>query len=421
MPPSPAPAASSWRRRYLCQDLPWPDPGTRHRAQLVVHFSVVASTLLALFGLEHLFGLRYVPGAVLLGSLALISAGIPLVLRWTRSPSVGVHLFGVVILLGVGSLTTARDDLGVPILMYCALIPLFAAYVAGRAAAWLWTLLCSLVCAAAFLRKELGFAQISPLLQGLTQTQKDLSDILGLVGLLVLLLVVALAIDDRRLQEEQLRREMNQRLNHSRRMENLGLLAAGVAHDINNPLSAALSSISFIRRRLGELPEASLPKADLQELVESAGDAVDGCTRVADIVRDLRTFASPERLPENALNAALELAIRLANAELRFRVRVVTELAPVEVRAADAGLLCELFLGMLLAIARRVPEGAPQAHEVRVRSWTVEDGVHVEVRALSSSIDPRQGSGAPVSAELAALLGGRLQVESDRFLVWLPR
>ena len=84
------------------------------------------------------------------------------------------------------------------------------------------------------------------------------------------------------------RRSIQAKLVQADRLASLGVLSAGVAHEINNPLAYVLLNLEFLEReieRLGVRPEK------LESLKGRVHDARHGAERVATIVRDLRTFA----------------------------------------------------------------------------------------------------------------------------------
>lgn len=104
--------------------------------------------------------------------------------------------------------------------------------------------------------------------------------------------------------------ETEAQLVQSEKMNALGMLSAGLLHEINNPLNYALTAISFARPALPE---------DNEDLREMFDDIDDGMKRIRDIVSDLRTFAYPEEQSSEepfALCRAFESARQLCASEL---------------------------------------------------------------------------------------------------------
>jgi signal transduction histidine kinase len=92
------------------------------------------------------------------------------------------------------------------------------------------------------------------------------------------------------------RKRMLERLFAAERMASMGALAAGVAHDVNSPLTSVLSNLRFAVQQLGEAggpgagPEQPLREA-LPEVLEALGEARDAAERVGAIARELRAFS----------------------------------------------------------------------------------------------------------------------------------
>src|ERR1044071_3018058 len=98
-------------------------------------------------------------------------------------------------------------------------------------------------------------------------------------------------------------------------MASIGMLAAGVAHEINNPLAALLMNLQFAQREALRL--AAGPDADAHELPELVDEMRVAAERVRTIVRDLRTFAHGESGSEDdpgarvAVERVLEMTARM--------------------------------------------------------------------------------------------------------------
>jgi PAS domain S-box-containing protein len=223
------------------------------------------------------------------------------------------------------------------------------------------------------------------------------------------------------------------------RMASIGTLAAGVAHEINNPLASILSSVEFA---LEELPRDG---AD-PEVLRALHDARDGGVRVREIVRDLRTFSRPVDEVQEALDprAVLQSAVGLASSEIRHRAQLVVDAGAVPRVAASGSRLGQVFLNLLINAAQAIPEGHVADNTVRARTSTSPDGrAVVEIsdtgagiapEALSRIFDPffttkppgvGTGLGLSICHGIVTRLGGTISVESapgkgSTFRVSLP-
>lgn len=187
------------------------------------------------------------------------------------------------------------------------------------------------------------------------------------------------------------RRELEARLQLADRMAALGTLAAGIGHEINNPLAYVQSNLKFVHDAWGALVAGTLPQAELTELREALGDALEGVARMRAILEDLRTFA---RVPdENDLQPgdvqqALGYALRMAMPQLRFRARVRELLEPVPRVQASPERLGQIFLNLIVNAVQSMPEGDPDRNTLTVRTQAVGDEVRVTVEDTGSGIDP---------------------------------
>lgn len=154
-------------------------------------------------------------------------------------------------------------------------------------------------------------------------------------------------IEKRKRFEQQTRR-----LVQAEKLASLGQLAAGIAHEINNPLANASLGIETIRRRLST-PEGSGPDA-LEKL-----DAVErNIDRASVIARELLHFSRQHdsgHVPVN-VNRVIEGVLTLMRHKLRDRT-VLKELGPVPNVLGDAGKLEQVFINIVSNSVEAMPEG----------------------------------------------------------------
>jgi signal transduction histidine kinase/CheY-like chemotaxis protein len=226
------------------------------------------------------------------------------------------------------------------------------------------------------------------------------------------------------------RKAIQAKLVQADRLASLGVLSAGVAHEINNPLAYVLLNLEFLEREIDKLGV----KADkLESLKGRLHDARHGAERVATIVRDLRTFARGDegaRTPVR-LTSVLEAALNIANAEIEPRARIVRRYDEVPPADANANRLEQVFLNLLLNAAQAIPAGAdPRDHRIEIGVRRSGENVFVDVRdtgvgmsapILEKIFDPffttkpagvGTGLGLPICQSIVRALGGELSVQS---------
>jgi PAS domain S-box-containing protein len=184
------------------------------------------------------------------------------------------------------------------------------------------------------------------------------------------------------------RRRLRAQLMVSDRMASLGTLAAGIAHEINNPLAYVtgnLEAMAEVVQARGGGP------ADRAELSLAINEARDGAERVRKIVQGLRSFSRPEeeKRVALALPGVLEAAIRLTANEVRHRAQLVRELGPTPLVVADDGRLTQVFINLLINAAHAIPEGHSDANRITVRTRTDTAGrAVVEIEDTGRGIAP---------------------------------
>ena len=188
------------------------------------------------------------------------------------------------------------------------------------------------------------------------------------------------------------RKRAQAQLARADRMASIGTLAAGVAHEINNPLVYVTLGLELIARELSR-PAPPAPE-DLARLRTYCKDAIEGAERVRAIVRDLRTFSWPGEEQAAAtvdVHQILESSISLAASHLRQRALLVREYGAPPPVQADAGRLGQVFLNLLVNAAQAIPEGAAEQHRIVLRTGAGDAGeAFVEVEDTGVGIEPQK-------------------------------
>ncbi|MCA9618401.1 MAG: response regulator [Myxococcales bacterium] len=169
-------------------------------------------------------------------------------------------------------------------------------------------------------------------------------------------------------------KDVEAQLRQSERLASVGSLAAGVAHEINNPLSYVLANLDVIAESLGTGRELSA--TDVMEMAAAIDEARHGARRAARIVRSLRSFS---RVAEEVrttldLHDLLDGAIAMTKSEIRHRAKVVRHLDPVPLVHGDEARLTQVFVNLLVNAGQAIGDGAPPDARVTVTTRTTEDG-----------------------------------------------
>jgi signal transduction histidine kinase/ActR/RegA family two-component response regulator len=238
------------------------------------------------------------------------------------------------------------------------------------------------------------------------------------------------------------RREIVARTMQIDRMLAVGTLAAGVGHEINNPLAYVMTNVTYatdeVRRVQEQLEEASDGQPSmgalartLAEVVGILGEIDDGTRRIRDIARDLNTFArNDEEQGLVDLRAAADSALRMAAHELRRRARVVRHYQDVPPVRASASRISQVFLNLVINAAHSISMGAHDSNEISVRIRSENGSVVAEVSDTGSGIAPEHrerlftpffttkpigqgtGLGLSISRRIVRSLGGDIAAES---------
>ena len=235
-------------------------------------------------------------------------------------------------------------------------------------------------------------------------------------------------------------RAMSLQLADQAQLTTAGTLAAGIAHEVNNPMTYVLLHLEQLRRSLPSL----VPEEHHERILGYVSEALEGGERVRVIVRDLLEFARP-RGPERRLSDiadVCEAAIKLARPTVERHARLSTDLPRGIFARTNAAKLGQVVLNLLVngsqAVAERGSEG-----EVRLRVYESESSVVIEVSDDGPGVPPEHldqiftpffttkgvgggtGLGLAICHAIVESLGGTIAAENRaprgaRFRVELP-
>jgi signal transduction histidine kinase len=246
------------------------------------------------------------------------------------------------------------------------------------------------------------------------------------------------------------RKKMREQLLISERMASVGILAAGVAHEINNPLAVLTANLELVSEQLTHptqqgvagdfdrpgrsrtLGEQSDGPGDLKQLIKDAQEAAE---RVRLIVRDLsllsRSNDEEKRVPVE-IHRVLETSIRMASNETRHRAYVIRDYGDLPRVMGSEAKLGQVFINLIVNAAHAVPEGKAGTNEIRIVTRKDTAGCAViEVHDTGSGIPPNvlprifdaffttkavttgTGLGLAICHRIIAAYGGTISVESQ--------
>ena len=274
-------------------------------------------------------------------------------------------------------------------------------------------------------------------------------------------------LEDMNKNLQQKVKEQTALLIRSEKMSSLGVLAAGVAHEINNPISFVHGNLDTIRKysasikkllqKYSSLEESALEGANpemqsllkeiqefktrhkidfiLEDIVSLADESLEGTQRVGDIVKQLRGFSHvDDAAPQPAdVNAAIEKALNMIGSELKPTTEIVKaygELPPVTCYPQKLG---QVFINILMNAAQAVGDngvinidtrqsmpasgGEPSGVEIRI----TDNGHGIPGREISKVFDPffttkpvgeGTGLGLSISYDIVKSHGGEMVIDS---------
>ena len=268
-----------------------------------------------------------------------------------------------------------------------------------------------------------------------------------------------------RLKEQERARELQARLTAemqereriaielrvAQKLESVGRLAAGIAHEINTPIQYIGDSVLFLQSAFDELEKARA-EADLEflssEIPKAFERTLEGVQRVAGIVRAMKEFAHPGQIEQSAadLNHAIETTLIVARNEYKYTAQVETHLGALPDVICNVGELNQVLLNLIVNAAHAIRESGKDASTGRIGITTErardqvlirvsDNGCGIPKENIDKIFDPffttkevGRGTGQGLAIARSIVIDkhcGRIEVQSERgvgtsFILSLP-
>ena len=166
----------------------------------------------------------------------------------------------------------------------------------------------------------------------------------------------------------------------------MSTLVAGLAHEINNPLTYVVTNLGFALRELRVAPTP----ASLADVTEALMEAREGAERVRLLVWDMQMFARSDTSTPEPMDAAwvVRSSAALAGTEIRARARLEVRVRPVPVIPGSESRLGQIVLNLLVNAAQAVDGRQPEVDEVRVECGVEGGDIVIRVSDTGTGIPP---------------------------------
>ena len=250
---------------------------------------------------------------------------------------------------------------------------------------------------------------------------------------------------ERKIQDKvKLIKDVEAQLIQMEKMASLGTLAAGIAHEINNPLSFLISNLESLRdfvKYFAQEPsvDAQHKKTLLEDFLPMTEESLEGALRIKKIVSDLRTFSRHSETKKSQLdiNQILESTLTIIWNEIKYKTTIFKDYQAKSAILGDSAQLSQVFLNILINASQAIAEKGT----ITLSSYEDEKNVYIKIADTGCGItaenllkifDPffstkkGPGLGLSVSYNIIKQHGGDIKAESapgkeTTFTITLPK
>jgi signal transduction histidine kinase/DNA-binding response OmpR family regulator len=233
--------------------------------------------------------------------------------------------------------------------------------------------------------------------------------------------------------------QAQKQLIHTEKMASLGIMAAGIAHEINNPLSFIQSNLTIIKDYLKEI---NIEDRELsQEILTAIDESLEGVQRIGSIIKGLKGFARADegKLESVDINQLIDEVLRIIWNEVKYKAEVIKEFGNVPGIVANRNQLAQVLVNLIVNASQAIEKKG----KIIIRTYLDEDRLAIDVEDTGCGIPPEnlkrifdpffttkpvgKGTGLGLSITLGIVQnhGGDIKVHSEvgrgtKFTVYLP-
>ena len=230
-------------------------------------------------------------------------------------------------------------------------------------------------------------------------------------------------------------RRIEKRLRLADRMTSLGSLVAGIAHELNNPMSYVLANLEMMREEAATLPMSGPRLEDFRDML---AEVEEGCLRISSTVIELQRFSHPPPAGNGgSLSQIIGSACAITGSTIRSHAKLNINIDHDAMLPEGADQLTHVLVNLLLNAAESIvsaPHGDSTNHAIDLHAFRLESpqkDLVIEVRDTGPGIseamqermfdpfyttrhaDRASGLGLPICYSMVSAMGGELEVQSN--------
>lgn len=199
---------------------------------------------------------------------------------------------------------------------------------------------------------------------------------------------------------------------HREKMASIGQLAAGVAHEINNPIGFVTSNLTSMKKYAARLQEYAATLDDLldentdpevnktyqvlrkklkinqvlEDMPDLIDESIDGVERVSVIVKNLKTFSrvNDNETKQACINECLASTLKMVSNELKYKADIQEEYGEISEIECSPGELNQVFMNLLVNAGHAIEEKG----QITIKTWQEGTNIHIQITDTGQGIDP---------------------------------